>query len=261
MWKHFLHLLLSFCLCTRVSSSYLPAQLPAIFSRSNCQSTGLLVLCEHVFFKSDCNLLHSRSLPLYLYAFPQNLLDFNEFCFRSQMYLIGISSWRENQRVREHQIVPSPPPPKWKLFKFFDFPTDQNERVGEGKKKGSSKGGKRGETEQNNYGVREWSGKDKRIKTNRLWGEERGGKDSWVKRRTKKGRADHWHGWKIKTDCCFSGFQDQWIEQSCSNIKFIGKFYCNTHSSIQLSIRPFVRPSVRPSFHPSIQGADFFQAQ
>lgn len=45
---------------------------------------------------------------------------------------------------------------------------DQNERVGEGKKKGFSKGGKRGETEQNNYGVREWSGKDERIKRNRF---------------------------------------------------------------------------------------------
>lgn len=63
--KAFSHLL-SFCLCTRVSSSDLPAQLPAIFSWSNCQSTGFLVLCEHVFFKSDCNLLHSCSLPLYL---------------------------------------------------------------------------------------------------------------------------------------------------------------------------------------------------
>lgn len=59
------------------------------------------------------------------------------------------------------------------------------------------------------------------------------------RKREKVERKDFWCGWRIKTDCCFSGFQDQWIEQSCS--RFIAKFYCNTtHPSIHLFFFPYV---------------------
>lgn len=96
--------------------------------------------------------------------------------------------------------------------------------------------------------VREGSDKDRWIKKNWFWEVGVGGmrgSDGRVKQEERKVDAqDYWHGWGIKTDC-FSGFQDQWIEQPCSNLKFISKFYCSfIHPSIHACIHPFMHPSV-----------------
>lgn len=112
--------------------------------------------------------------------------------------------------------------------------------------------------------MREGSDKDRWIKKNWFWEVGVGGmrgSDGRVKQEERKVDAqDYWHGWGIKTDC-FSGFQDQWIEQPCSNLKFISKFYCSfIHPSIHACMHPFMHPSVFLSlFAVMLLAIEFFQ--
>lgn len=86
----------SFRLCPGVSSSFLPERAAAFRILSiTLPIHSFIGLCEHVFFKSDHNLLHSGSIPACLCSFPPTSTS----CFSSQRYLIGISSWPRNQRV------------------------------------------------------------------------------------------------------------------------------------------------------------------